>query len=317
MSVRDPVTVLLPTVEWTSACEQVAKQLRPDDELFVICDSPDDSVASHSPPDGVEITVAGEPEGCAAKANAIAYGMERATNDRFVWSDADYERDGDWLDRLVGAGEEHGPAAVLPMFSGNGWWRLFEPVFVLILALRTGFLWDDADGGYPWGGGVTFAREELDVPVERFAGELRQCISDDNVLHEHVGDAYMLQEPPAMVHVEGDFRDTARRLIRWMRADHVRHDVSGRLVGSLFLITFAATFPFLVAPLVTVAAGLGYRKLGYSRWTFLLAYHGLFLMPFVFGAGILVDEFTWGSRRYRVNDLYDVEVLESEPAQVL
>jgi hypothetical protein len=281
--------------------------------MFVICDSADDPVASHGLPDGVEIMVAGEPEECAAKANAIAYGMERATNDRFVWSDADYERDGDWLDRLVEAGEKHGPAAVLPMFSGDGWWRLFEPVFVLILALRTGFLWDDAYGGYPWGGGVTFARKELDVPVERFTTELRQCISDDNVLHEHVGDAYMVQEPPAIVHVDGDFKDTTRRLIRWMRADHVRHGVRWRLVGSLFLIAVAAAFPFLVAPLVTVVAGLGYRKLGYSRWTFLLAYHGLFAMPLVFGAGMLIDEVTWGGRRYRVNGLYDVEVLGSAP----
>lgn len=105
MDVRDPVTVLLPTVRWTTACDQVAAQLRADDELFVICDREDDPVAGRDPPDGVEILVAGDPEGCAAKANALAYGMERATNDRFVWSDADYERDDDWLDCLVEAGE--------------------------------------------------------------------------------------------------------------------------------------------------------------------------------------------------------------------
>jgi hypothetical protein len=283
--------------------------------MFVICDCKDDPAASHSPPDGVEILVAGEPEGCAAKANAIAYGMERATNDRFVWSDADYERDGEWLDRLVEAGEEHGPAAVRPMFSGDGWsWRLVEPVFVLILGLRAGFFWGDGDGGYPWGGGVTFTRRELDVPVGQFVTDLRQCLSDDNVLHEHVGGTYILRERPVIVHVDGDFEDTARRLTRWMRAEHVRHDVRGRFIGSLLLVALAALVPFLVAPLVTVAAGLVYRKFGYSRWTFLLAYQGLFVMPLVFGAGIFIDEVTWGSRRYRVNGLYDVEVLGNGPA---
>ena len=315
MSVRDPVTVLLPTVRWTTACDQVAAQLRADDEMFVICDCKDDPVASHSPPDGVEILVAGEPEECAAKANAIAYGMERATNDRFVWSDADYERVGDWLNRLVEAGEKHGPASVLPMFPGDGWsWRLVEPVMILAFGLQAGLFWSDGNGGYPWGGGVTFSRKELDVSVREFATELRQCVSDDNVLHEHVGDAYMMRELPAMVHVDGDFKDTARRLIRWMRADHVRNDLRWNFVGSLLLVILAAVIPFLIAPLITIAAGLGYRKIGYSRWTFLLAYQGLFILPLVFGAGIFIDEFVWGSRRYRVNDLYDVEVLGNAPA---
>jgi hypothetical protein len=315
MSVRDPVTILIPTVEWTTACEQVAGQLRPDDEMFVICDRESNPVANREPPDGVEILVAGEPDACAAKANAMAYGIERATNDRIVWSDADYEREGDWLDRLVEAGEIHGPAAVLPLFSGDGWsWRLVEPVMVLALGLQTGLFRSDGSSGYPWGGGVTFRCTELDIPVEQFATELRQCISDDNVLHEHVGDAYMLRELPAIVYVDGDFKDTARRLIRWMRADHVRHDLRGRFVGSLLLVALAAVLPFLVAPLITITAALGYRKLGYSRWTFLLAYHGLFVLPLVFGAGIFLEEFRWGDRRYRVNELYDVEVFGNAPA---
>jgi hypothetical protein len=296
-------------------CDQLATQLRAADELFVICDTEDDPVAGHDPPDGVEILVAGEPEGCAAKANAIAYGMERATNDRFVWTDADYERDDDWLDRLVEAGEEYGTATVLPLFPGDGWsWRLIEPVLLLALGLQTGLLWGDGDGGYPWGGGVSFSREELDVPVEEFVAELRRCISDDNVLHEHVGDAYTVRDLPAVVRVDGDLTDTARRLVRWMRADHVRHDLRGEFVGSLLLAVLAAALPFLVAPLITVAAGVGYRKLGYVRWTFLLAFYGVFALPLVFGAGIFVDEFVWGGRRYRVADLHDVEVTEHDTA---
>jgi len=89
---RDPVSVLLPTVEWTPACDDLTAQLRDGDQLLVICDSESDPVAGRDPPENVEILTAGEPEGCSGKANAMAHGMERAANDRFVWTDADYER---------------------------------------------------------------------------------------------------------------------------------------------------------------------------------------------------------------------------------
>jgi hypothetical protein len=125
--------------------------LGPNDELLVLCDSDRDPVAGRKTPNGVAVCIAGEPEGCSGKANALAYGMERATNDRFVWSDADYERDDDWLDCLVEAGEEHGMAAVLPMFPGGGWWRLVEPVVVLSLGLQAGLLRGDGVPSYPWG----------------------------------------------------------------------------------------------------------------------------------------------------------------------
>ena len=39
MTERDPVSVLLPTMEWNTACEQLAAQLKPNDELLVVCDS--------------------------------------------------------------------------------------------------------------------------------------------------------------------------------------------------------------------------------------------------------------------------------------
>jgi hypothetical protein len=148
---RNAVSVLLPTLEWGPVCEELADQLGPNDELLVLCDSDRDPVAGRKTPNGVAVCIAGEPEGCSGKANALAYGMERATNDRFVWSDADYERDDDWLDCLVEAGEEHGMAAVLPMFPGGGWWRLVEPVVVLSLGLQAGLLRGDGVPSYPWG----------------------------------------------------------------------------------------------------------------------------------------------------------------------
>ena len=40
------VSVLLPTVEWGPACEQVAAQLDSGDELLVVCDTDSDPVAA-------------------------------------------------------------------------------------------------------------------------------------------------------------------------------------------------------------------------------------------------------------------------------
>ena len=91
-----PVSVLLPTVRWTDACDEVAGQLRgPEafgggagetDELLVICDSPDDPVADRRGglPARTRIVIAGEPEGCSGKANAVAAGMEAAANERIA-----------------------------------------------------------------------------------------------------------------------------------------------------------------------------------------------------------------------------------------
>lgn len=309
---RDPVSVILPTLRWGTACDQLADQLKSQDELLVVCDTESDPIASHDSPKNVEILIAGEPEGCSAKANAIACGMGHAKHDRFIWSDDDYERGEDWIDRLVSYGEEYGPAAVQPIFPGGGWWRLVEPVGVLLLGLQHGLLWGDGSGGYPWGGGVTFTRNDLDIPVDQLVAELRQCISDDNVLHDHVGEAYMVQSMRATVRVDGDFQDTSRRLIRWMRADHVRDGLVVPFIASLAVVALAILFPLIVATVVTVAAGFSYAQIGYSRWTFLLAYPGLLTLPVVLASGIVIDEVMWGSRRYRINDVNDIEVVARE-----
>lgn len=42
---RTPTSVLLPTVSWTGTCDEVAAQLRPEDELLIIHDDGDDPVS--------------------------------------------------------------------------------------------------------------------------------------------------------------------------------------------------------------------------------------------------------------------------------
>lgn len=306
---RSAVSVLLPTVEWTKACDQVAAQLEEGDELFVICDTETDPVASHEPPEGVEILVAGEPEGCSGKANAMAYGMERATNDRFVWTDADFERDEEWLDQLVTAGEKHGPATAVPFWYGNGAWSILEPWTALFSTLLI-YYGIGSTGNIGWGGGLTFTREELNITVEQLAEELRQVLSDDGLLSQHIDDFHAVQSLVTPVEVPGDVRSTYARLVRFNRLTHVHEDMTGDLVAALVVTVAAVAYPFVAAPAVTLLTGGAYRVLGLDRSTFLLSYLGLFLVPLTILAGMFIPEFEWAGRRYRLNGEYDVEVVD-------
>ncbi len=304
---RESVTVILPTVRWGVACNQLAEQLRPGDELLVICDSPTDPVASRMAPAGVEILVAGEPTNCAGKANAVAYAMERATNDRFIWTDDDFRRDADWIDRLVEVGERHGPATVPPRFVGSRWWLVLEPIVALFLtfAMYTGTgVW----GNNVWGGGTTFTRTDVDVPT--LITDLRRCLSDDGILSAHLETTHVIKSMPADVDTPGDFSSATDRIHRFARIAHVKEGVWVELLASIAVAGVALLFPLPMLVLSTVLTGAVYAVIGLRRWTFLLAYPMLFVIPLCFAAGIFVETFEWGGRRYRFNNELDVDVLE-------
>lgn len=164
--------------------------------MLVVCDSEEDSVAGRNTPENVEILIAGDPQGCSGKANALAYAMERAETDRFVWTDDDFERSSDWLDRFVTASERRGPATVLPRFIGTRWWRLIEPSFAVIqtLSMYTGRgTWGDN----VWGGGITFTRDDVDV--ETVIADLRRTVSDDALLSKRLDTIYVARSLPADV----------------------------------------------------------------------------------------------------------------------
>lgn len=311
MSDRDSVSILLPTIEWTDACDQMASQLQAGDEMFVICDTPDDPVAGHSPPDGVEILTAGEPEGCSGKANAMAYGMERAANERLVWTDADFDRPDDWLDRLVAAGETHGPATAVPVWYGNGAWSLVEAWAMMFSSLLI-YFGIGSTGNIGWGGGLTFTRAELSVSVDELAAELRAVLSDDGLLSQHIEEFHAVRSMVMPVKVPGDIRTTYNRLVRFNRLTHIHEGMGGDLVLALALAGAALAFPLVVAAAVTILTGVAYALLGVRRLTFLLAFPGLFLVPPAILAGMFVSEFEWAGRRYRLNGEYDIEVLPRE-----
>ncbi|WP_323677200.1 glycosyltransferase [Halorubellus sp. PRR65] len=304
-----PASVLLPTVRWTEACEQMAAQLRPDDELLVVCDGPDDPVADHDPPDGVEILQAGDPEGCSGKANAIACGLEAASNDRFVWTDADFEREDDWLDRLVRAGQRHGPATAVPIWYGDGFWTLLE-AWTLVFSSLLIYLDVGSTGNIGWGGGLTFRRDELDVSVEQLAAELRQVLSDDGLVSQHLADIHPVRSMVTPVRVTGDLSTSIARVVRFNRLTHVHEGMYGDLAVALLAVCAAVVAPLYVAFAVTVLTGAAYAVLRFRRPTFLLAFPGLFLVPLAMLAGILGVEFEWAGRRYRLDGEYDVTVVD-------
>jgi hypothetical protein len=287
----------------------MAAQLQAGDELFVICDTENDPVACHDPPEGVEILVAGKPEGCSGKANAMAYGMERATNDRIVWTDADFERDDEWLNHLVMAGERHGPATAVPFWYGNGAWSILEPWTALFSTLLI-YFGIGSTGNIGWGGGLTFTREELNITVEQLAEELRQVLSDDGLLSQHIDSFHAVKSMVTPVEVPGDVRSTYARLIRFNRLTHVHEGMTGDLVIALIMAAAAVAYPLVVAPAVTLLTGGAYALLGLRRPTFLLSYLGLFFVPLTILSGMFVAEFEWAGRRYRLNGEYDVQVID-------
>lgn len=295
-------SVLLPTRVWGSVCEQLSTQLGDDDELLVICDSPSDPVVSHEPPENVEILVAGEPTGCSGKANALAYGLERARYDRLVWTDDDFDHADDWLARMKTAGEEHGVFSEVPIFVGDGAWALLEPAFLTLGSLGM-YL-----GGKTWGGGVTFSRSDVDL--DALIDDLRRTVSDDGLLSTRV-DAAVDRSATEFVRVDGSLRSVRERLVRFVKV--VNFSTAGDGSFSLGLLTLFAlgclAFPLVGIALTTALTAVVYAFFGVRRATVLLAFPSFVLLPAFVLYGIVATEFEWGGRRYRWESVFDVTVV--------
>lgn len=301
---RQAVSVILPTVEWTDACAEVARQLGPDDELLVVHDTPSDPVTARAGglPEDVRLIAAGEPDGCSGKANAILTGMRQARNDLFLWTDDDFHHPDDWLETMVADYAQHGPTTELPVFVGDGPLSLLlEPMFQ-----TAGTLGVYAET-YAWGGAVVFHRSDIDE--RRFYDELSQAVSDDVLLGEHIDLTAVTRtrEVPA----GKDFDSTVERVIRYTQIAY--HHLPTRTLGT-FLLSSLLTAVCILFPVVTVLLTLGmcgvYAALGIRRPS------ALFVVPAI-GASVPIQAYAlvrgtieWGGRRYAYRDKLDVEVLE-------
>jgi len=313
-----PTSVLLPTVRWTDACKEVAAQLRRDgdnnaageagsDELIVICDTADDPVADRrgDSPRGVRIVLAGEPERCSGKANAIAAGMEAAANDRIVWTDDDFHHPPDWLTTLNADYAERGPTTEVPVFVGRDpLARLLEPAYAV------GGTAAVAADGIAWGGAVVFERSDLRDGEAAFLTDLRRTVSDDGTLSEHldVTAAGRTRTVPA----GGSIRESLERFVRFFQIVR-RH--APRAAAFNVGLSVAFTGLCLLAPiagvtLVTAISGGVYAWFGIRRGTFLLAGLSVLCSPVLIAYALARRTFVWGDRRYRWRSLFDVVVEE-------
>ncbi|WP_224447440.1 glycosyltransferase family A protein [Haloprofundus salilacus] len=300
-------SVILPTTTWTDSCESLAAQLGPEDELLVVCDRSTDPVASHDAPAGVRILVAGEPVRCSAKANALAYALERIgrEQERIVLTDDDVPRDDEWLERMKSLGEEHGAASALPAFVGDGFWRLVEPFLLFVVTLA---MWV---ANAPWGGGVTFRRDQLDI--DAYISDLRRTVSDDDLLWEYLGDELTTPRSElTLVPVEGDARAVHDRFVRFVKIVTVPNPVESVVpLVSLALVTLGCLLaPFVAASALTAASYLTYRFFGIDRSTWLLAYPSALFVPLAFCYAVVVPTFRWNGRRYRWRSTFDVTVVD-------
>jgi len=300
-------SVILPTRTWGSVAADLAAQVGDDDELLVVCDHESDPVADRETPDGVQVIVAGDPEGCSGKCNAVAAGMEAADCERIVWTDDDFPHPEDWLETLVAEGERRGPVTEVPVFVGEGpWWLPVEPTYVVLGSAVVAY------GGAVWAGGVTFTRDELPAGVDGLVADLRRSVSDDGTLGDHLESVTPLRDRTRTVEVDGTPREVYHRIVRFVSISYYQ-DRAGTLASTALLGLLAVLgllWPFLVAPAVTAGVVGYYRRFDVDRPSWVLAFPSLLLVPVQFAVGILADEFEWGGRRYRWTGKYDVELVD-------
>jgi len=315
---RTPTSVLLPTVRWADACDEVAGQLGARDELLVICDTADDPVADRrgATPEGVRIVLAGEPEGCSGKANAIAAGMEAAEHDRIVWTDDDFAHPDDWLATLDADYERQGPTTEVPVFVGEDpLARLFEPAYAI------GGTAAVSAGGIAWGGAVVFERADLDRPgsvsdaaatadgaAAALLADLRRTVSDDGTLSEYVD--VTAADRTRTVPCGGSLRGSLERFVRFFRIVRF-HAPRAAAFNVALAVAFAALClfaPVVGVTLVTATSAAVYARFGIRRTTFLLAGPSALVSPVFLAYALARRTFVWGGRRYRWRSLFDVAV---------
>lgn len=305
MAESPPTSVILPTVDPGNVCEEIAAQLGEDDELLVVCDAEIDPAADRADalPDGARVVVAGDPEGCSGKANAIAAGMEAADHDRIVWTDDDFHHPPGWLEGLHADYADHGATTELPVFVGaDPLALLLEPLY-LVGGTLSAYVNDLA-----WAGSVVFERDDIDESA--FLEELRRTVSDDGLLGEHL--AVTPVNRPRRVEIGGTVRETLERHARFTKIAH-RHGpkanaASGVAAAAVTVGSLAAPLP-AIAVLTALMAAL-YASFGVRRWTFLLAYPAVLASVPLMAYGLARRTFVWGGRRYRWRSKFDVRVVE-------
>ena len=298
---RPPTSVILPTIRGTDTVGEIAAQLGSDDELLVVCDCERDPIADavDTLPEGVRLVVAGEPEGCSGKANAIAAAMEAAAHDRLVWTDDDFHHPPAWLADLQTDYERQGPTTEVPFFVGRDpLSTLMEPMYVMGATAGLTLI------NKPWGGAVIFEREDLDEAA--FLDDLRRTVSDDGLLG-----AYLDVTPVKRVRrveIGGTVGESLDRNTRFMQiVDYFSPYPNVTVPLSTLYVACCLLFPVPAALLSTAGMAAVYAYFGVFRWTVLLTYPAL-IAQFPLLLYGLSRSFVWGGRRYHWPERFEVVV---------
>lgn len=306
----ESVSVVLPTDRWTAACDHLAAQIRTREtaEFVIACDRPDDPVVAASEGTVATVVVAGEPRGCSAKCNALAAGLERASGERIVCTDADFDHEPGWLDAVLShlddAPEGHVVTTAPVLVRDGGPLQILEGPGVVNAAMAT--LTDLT----AWGGTMAFRRAEIDLA--EYITDLRQTVSDDALLTQQVDGIVSVRDLIRETPVPGTVRGTLDRRVRWILT--ARYFDPGGLAVWMAIPTavFVGTVlaPLVTIPLVTVLAGVAYAYCGVRRPTFLFVVPAYILILPLFVYGLAKTEFGWNGRQYRWTDTFDVAVLD-------
>ena len=273
-----------------------------EDELIVVCDSEEDNIAQSGFESKVKLVVAGEPENCSGKANAIYHGMKASKNDRVVWTDDDFKHPDNWLEQMHRDCDRYGGVSELPFFTGNNPLTILnEPIYAFTMLMA--YLNNQA-----WGGSVMFDRDSFNE--EKFLEELQKTVGDDVLLSEHLESKTVMRTH--CVEIDETIRGSLERTTRFVK--HVRYHEpfqTGLLTATSFLLAAAAiTYPLTSFTISTVFFLTVYLAMGRKRPTFLLGYLSLIILPLFLLYGLLRRTFVWQGRRYRYNSKLDVEILE-------
>lgn len=300
---KPPTSIILPTLEETPVIDELAGQISEQDQLLVVCDSKDNPVAEQGfESEQIELVIAGEPEGCSGKANAIYQGMKKAENNRVVWTDADFHHPENWIDQMHENCNKYGAVSELPFFIGkNPLSIISEPIYALVMFVT--YL-----NNQVWGGSVMFDRDRFDE--EKFLEELKSTVGDDVLLSEHLDSKTVRRTQ--RVEIGKTFRESLERITRFVK--HVRyHEPLQTAILSLVSIIIAIgclKYPLYSIALSTLSFLAVYRFLGENRYSFILGYISLILLPLFLLYGFSRRTFVWQGRRYKYNSKLDVEILE-------
>ena len=305
-------SIILPTFKWTASCQSLYEQLEPDDELLVVVDT--ESAPAAGPvrerPDAT-LVFAGEPTGSSGKSNAVAAGLEAASQDELLLTDSDVPRGGGWLSRLKSGVNEHGAVTGGVLFAHTGgagrfpgW--LIEPlqaVFMIILMLSGGL----------WGGAAGFHRRHID-DMDALVEDLRRTVTDDLLIGEHLTTSVEADFAlTAVIPIEAGVERFRDRWVRYALSFRYGDDAS---LGVAFLFGAIQAAALVLIPLPTILfslllGGVVYWLFDTARPTFLLT-PITFVVNIVFtGYAATRSEFVWGDRQYRWRDKFDVEVIDN------